>query len=33
MESSRLSAQMAAIELFQAVETYDWSVKGLASAE
>ena len=33
MESSRLSAQMAAIELFQAMETYDWSVKGLASAE
>lgn len=33
MESSRLNAEMAAISLFQAMETYDWSVKGLASAE
>ncbi len=32
-ESSRLGAQMAAIELFQAMETYDWSVNGLAAAE
>lgn len=33
MESSRLNAEMAAVSLFQAMETYDWSVKGLASAE
>ena len=33
MESSRLNAEMAAVSLLQAMETYDWSVKGLASAE
>ena len=33
MESSRLNAEMAAVSLFQAMETYDWSVKGRASAE
>ena len=33
LESSRLNASMAAISLFQAMETYDWSVMGLASAE
>ena len=33
MESSRLNAEMAAVSRFQAMETYDWSVKGLASAE
>ena len=33
MESSRLNAEMAAVSLFQAMETHDWSVKGLASAE
>ena len=33
MESSRLNAEMAAVSLVQAMETYDWSVKGLASAE
>ena len=33
MESSRLNAEMAAVSLFPALETYDWSVKGLASAE
>ena len=33
MESSRLNAEMAAVSLFQAMETYDWSVKGLASVE
>ena len=33
MESSRLNAEMAAVSLFQAMETYDWYVKGLASAE
>lgn len=33
MESSYLSAEMAAANLFQAMETYDWSMKGLASAE
>ena len=33
MESSRLNAEMAAVSLFQSMETYDWSVKGLASAE
>ena len=33
LESCRLDARTAAIELFQSMETYDWSVKGLAAAE
>ena len=33
LESCRLDARAAAIVLFQSMETYDWSVKGLAAAE